>query len=265
MVPAAYAAYAVRAASRFRAEAPSEGSEGRDRFGVRVFALHATGVVLLGFRDGRAPIENGAELLGALSLAAFGVFLFASRDGKARALGAFVAGFCVVATAGAVAAGVGGAIDREPRGAVFVVHATTAVFATAVMGLSGCAGCVYLLLDRQMRRRTFGRLYRGLPNLADLAALNRRAAAVGFLAMTVGVNWGIWLAHKDGVAGFSYLDPQVLASFALWLHFGVIALPPRVVRVSGARAAKAATAGLVLLFLTLALSTVPGLSFHRFS
>lgn len=262
-----YFAYARRAASDFRKNRP-EGphDRSRDLLAYGVFGVHFAVTVALGVRDGRPAVGSGAQTLSALALALFGVFLFASRGGRARALGMFVASACALCLAASAALG----LERPPqvaaaRGALFSVHVSTAVFAAAVMLLSGCAGIVYLVLDRQMRRQTFGLLYRGLPNLADLATLNRRAAAVGFGAMTLGVNWGIWLAHDAATKGFSYRDPKVLASIALWLHFGAVALPKRFALMTGARAAKAAAFGLALLVATMLVSAIPGLSFHRFS
>ena len=269
LLPVGYFAYARRAAADFRGERPGDPEDrSRNLLGYWVFGVHLLGSVVLSAREGLPAIGSGAQLLNALALCLFGVFLFASRGGRAQALGMFVASFCVPAVAAAAALGidkVAHAPGAPVRGGLFVVHVGTAVFAAAVMLLSGCAGSVYLVLERQMRRQTFGLLYRGLPNLADLATLNRRAAAFGFVAMSIGVNWGIWLAHRESTKGFSYLDPKVLASIALWLHFGVIALPRKFAFVTGARAAKAAAFGLVLLLLTLVVSAVPGLSFHKYS
>jgi ABC-type uncharacterized transport system permease subunit len=266
LLPAGYFAYARRAAADFRGGAPESADDpSRAWLGRSLIATHVLLTAWLSWREGHPAIGSGAHLLNALALCTFGVFLFASRGGRARALGMFVASFGFVAAAAAVALGLEKTPYPSTRGALFGVHVGTAVFAASVMLISGCAGVVYLVLERQMRRKTFGVLYRGLPNLSDLAALNRRAAAAGFLAMTVGVNWGIWLAHRDATKGFSYLDPKVLASIALWLHFGVVALPRKAAFVTGARAAKAAAFGLVLLVATLIVSAIPGLSFHKYS
>ncbi|HYC76036.1 MAG TPA: cytochrome c biogenesis protein CcsA [Planctomycetota bacterium] len=267
VLPVGYFAVARRAAADFRDEREAPGGPAR-RFPLErlVFALHLASVVWLSLRLGAVAAQDGAQTLHLLALALFGVFLWASRGGEARALGLFVAGGAFLLEWAAVAldpARLTATVDG--RGALFAVHVLTAVIAAAVMLLSGCAGLVYLTLERQMRRKTFGLLYSKLPNLAELATLNRRAAGFGFLFMTAGVNLGIWLAHRDRVKDFSYLDPQVLATLALWIHFGLVALPRRVAFVTGARAAKASAAGFVLLLLTLLVSAIPGLSFHRFS
>ena len=79
-----------------------------------------------------------------------------------------------------------------------------------------------------------------------------------------GLNLGIWQAHASKTAGFSYLDPIVLATLFAWIIFGVIGLSRWVRFLSGRNAALTAICGLGLLVFTLVVSLVPGLSFHRF-
>lgn len=266
LLPVAYFASARRAAADFRGERAVEpAAVSRRVLEGATLALHVAFVAALAVRDQRFPTSQGSHVLNLLALAVGATYFVASHGAEARGLGMFVAGGTFVLQLGAAAFGF--EPPAEPptcRGGLFHVHVVTAVLAAAVMLLSGLAGILYLLLERQMRRKTFGLLFSRLPNLAELATLNRRAARVGFLVMAVGVNWGIWLAHDADTPGFSYRDPQVVASLALWAHFGLIALPRRFAFVTGRRAATAAAAGCGLLILTLLVSAAPGLSFHRF-
>jgi ABC-type uncharacterized transport system permease subunit len=266
LVPVGYFAFTRRAAADFRGERKVEPDAKSLRLlELAVLLAHLAIVALLTARDGRLPVSNGAQMLNLLALALFGTFFLASLGGEARGLGMFVGAGVLTLQLTATALGLDRFVPESPgRGGLFVVHVGTAVLAAAVMVLSGLAGWLYLLLERQMRRKTFGLLFSRLPNLSELATLNRRSALLGFLFMAVGVNWGIWLAHDAGTPGFSYRDPKVVASLALWVHFGLIALPRRFAYVTGRRAASAAAFGFVLLVVTFMVSAVPGLSFHRF-
>jgi ABC-type uncharacterized transport system permease subunit len=265
LVPVGYFAVARRAGADFRGERKTEPAARSLRLlEIAVLGAHLLLGLLLGLREGRVPISNGPQMLSALALALFGTFFLATRGGEARGLTVFVAPAAFVLQVLASGFGLERAAPAAPgRGGLFAVHVATAVLAASVMVLSGLAGWLYLLLERQMRRKTFGLLFARLPNLSELATLNRRAALLGFLCMAVGVNWGIWLAHDAGTPGFSYRDPKVVATLALWVHFGLIALPRRFAYVTGRRAASAAAFGLVLLCVTFLMSAVPGLSFHR--
>jgi ABC-type uncharacterized transport system permease subunit len=144
-----------------------------------------------------------------------------------------------------------------------VLHVATSVVAAAALVLSGIHGILYLLLFREMRERRFGALFGHLPNLDVLARMTRGAALFGFIGLTVGLNLGIWIAHRDHLPGFAYRDPEVLLSLALWIHFGVIALSASIRGFGARRASFAAAGGLVALMLSLLLVFFPGLSFHH--
>jgi NAD(P)-dependent dehydrogenase (short-subunit alcohol dehydrogenase family) len=115
---------------------------------------------------------------------------------------------------------------------------------------------------RQMRRRTFGPLFRALPNLELLSRMMRRAALAGFLFLTVGLNLGILIGHSTRPDGFDYTDPHVLLTLALWVHFGLIAFSGSIRGLTARRASWAATAGLVSLLLLIVLTLLPSLTSH---
>ncbi|MFT5048682.1 MAG: ABC-type uncharacterized transport system permease subunit [Chlamydiales bacterium] len=153
-------------------------------------------------------------------------------------------------------------IARTTSTSLVALHACTSVLAAASVLLSGVYGCIYLLLYRQMRANRFGPLYQQLPDLSLSARMTRRAALAGFLLLSVGLNLGIWIAHRDSVADFNYTDPTVLMTMAIWIHFGFIAFSQVIRGVTARRASIAAVAGLIVLTLALSISLLPSLSFH---
>ncbi len=143
-----------------------------------------------------------------------------------------------------------------------IVHIATSVISLAALVLSGIHGLLYLVLLRQMRERTFGVLFRGLPHLDILARMTRGAALAGFAGLTIGLNIGIWIAHRDHESGFAYRKAEIAFSIFLWLYFGTIALSVFIRGFNARRASWAAAAGLALLILSLALALIPGSTFH---
>jgi ABC-type uncharacterized transport system permease subunit len=143
-----------------------------------------------------------------------------------------------------------------------IVHVLTSVLALASLVLSGVHGVLYLTLLRQMRLRQFGTLFAGLPDLDVLARMTRGAALAGFVGLTIGLNVGIWLAHRDHASGFAYREAEVALTIVLWLHFGAIAFSGWIRGFNARRASYAAAAGLFVLILSLALVLIPGSTFH---
>lgn len=143
-----------------------------------------------------------------------------------------------------------------------IVHVLTSVLSLAALVLSGVHGVLYLTLLRQMRLRQFGALFAGLPDLDVLARMTRGAALAGFLGLTIGINVGIWLAHRDHSSGFAYREAEVALTILLWLHFGAIAFSGWIRGFNARRASYAAAAGLFVMILSLALVLLPGTTFH---
>ncbi len=227
--------------------------------------LHVALFVCLSVQAGFLALTTPAAGLSALALALSIVYGVIEWRSGIRNLGVFVAlgvfGFQLAATV----SGFGMPAEAGPaRSNLFAVHVITITVACATLLLSGFFGAIYMVMERQMRRRTFGLLYGRLPTLTELATLNRASATVGFVIMTVGLNFGIWQAHDDKTPQFSYRDPKVVATIILWLLFGAIGISRWTKLLSGRKAAVAAVAGLGVLVVTLAVSLVPGLSFHRF-
>jgi hypothetical protein len=92
--------------------------------------------------------------------------------------------------------------------------------------------------------------------------MTRGAALVGFLCLTLGLNLGIYLAHRDRPSNFAYRDAEVLLSILIWLYFGVIAFSARIRGFTARRASLAAALGLGFLLLSTFLLFFPRLAFH---
>jgi ABC-type uncharacterized transport system permease subunit len=227
--------------------------------------LHALFFFAIHVETRAFPLVIPGAALSALAFALFVVYAWVEWRSRVRGLGVYVIAavfFLQIAASGLGFVPVG---DPPAANALFITHVVTTIASVATLLLSGFFGVMYLVVEKAMRAQRFGALFARLPNLSELAAMNRRAATAGFLLMTVGYNLGIWQAHDVAMKGFSYLDPVVLITMAAWIVFGLIALSRWVRFLSGRKAAATAVCGLVLLALTIVASLVPGVSFHRLS
>jgi ABC-type uncharacterized transport system permease subunit len=229
------------------------------------FVLHAALFLAIRAETGVFPLVIPGAALSALALAIFAVYAAVEWRSRVRSLGGFVIGAVFAIQIAATAIGFSPSGIVVPATRLFVVHVITIIASVGTLLLSGFFGVIYLIVEREMRSQNFGPLFARLPKLSELAAMNRRAATAGFLLMTVGFNLGIWLAHDSRTSNFSYRDPMVVVTIATWIVFGVIGLSRWVRFLSGRKVAVTAVCGLVLLLLTIVVSLVPGLSFHRFS
>lgn len=213
--------------------------------------MHGSFLWLLGERLGHLPV-SGPWLT--VSCSAFSLLLLymllraitrtpPSTGLPVLALGAFLQ---FVASAG---------IDFDPSGAAreqspfFVFHAVAAILAVVAMVLSGLYGLLYVLLLKSIRDRRFGAFFRRMPDLGQLASLNRAAAGLGFILLTLGLNVGIWWAHTGAVENLDYLSYEVWPALVLWVTFGLVSVSGwlRLINARNAAWVSVIASGLVLL------------------
>lgn len=125
------------------------------------------------------------------------------------------------------------------------LHVLLASTGLALLGVAGVAGCLFLLVDRGLKRHR--RMRPRWPSLEALDRVNRVSLAVGFLLLTLGVATGVlWVASESGRAwtGSAHETWSVLA----WAVYAALAVARFGGRQRGRRAAVAAIAGFVFLF-----------------
>jgi len=228
---------------------------------LAALALHTAMFLARTQVAGTFPIDGAWLTVSATALTVATLFALVTWRLKVASVGGIVLGMVSILQGGASALGPVRAVTLPPADGPKVAHVLTIVFAAAALVLSGLFGLLHLLQLRQMKRKSFGPLYRELPDLEQLARMTRTTALWGFLFMAVGVNAGIGMAHARGTEGFGYLDPHVLMTIAIWLHFGMIAFSRRIPGFTARRASIAAAIGLVVLLLTIALTLLP-VTFH---
>ena len=166
LLPVGYFAVARSYAAEFRGE---PGAEERPRLRrillASVVAAHLVWFATQAWHGALFAVSTGAQASSALACALAAVYAWVEWRTAVRHLGVFVlsAVFAFQAAA-SIAMDESGATAASARNPLFLVHVITIVIALATLLLSGFFGLVYLVLERQMRRQTFGLLF-GLPAL----------------------------------------------------------------------------------------------------
>ncbi|MEM9378479.1 MAG: cytochrome c biogenesis protein CcsA [Planctomycetota bacterium] len=262
-LPCGYLVVAMLYAMAFAGEAQPPIARIRTPLLRMLLVLHVGLFALHGGTVGGFPRFDSWLVLSAVALALVALFVaitWRRRQPTVGALVLFAAGTLqMVASMFGPTAPI---VERGPSSAITAMHVLTVIFASAAVVLSGLYGVLYLLLLRQMRRQSFGALFRRLPDLRQLARMTRSAALAGFLGLVLGVNVGIGMAHARGVEGFGYTDTFVLSVLVICVHFGLIAFSRRIRGLTAQRASWAAVGGLTVLMAALAVALVPEATFH---
>jgi cytochrome c-type biogenesis protein CcsB len=101
------------------------------------------------------------------------------------------------------------------------VHASIAIMANGFMALAFCGGVMYLIQEREIKKKRFGLFYDRLPSLEALDNLNQHCLAVGFPLLTLGIITGsIWA--KQAWGAYWQWDPKETWSLITWLIYAAI-------------------------------------------
>ena len=103
-----------------------------------------------------------------------------------------------------------------------VAHIAALLCAYAALGFSLLASLLYLVLERRLKSKlknltdTGRSAFDWLPPLDTLERIANAMLLFGFPCMTVGLVLGAVLVQETSLGAAYFLDPKVLASFAMW-------------------------------------------------
>jgi len=133
-----------------------------------------------------------------------------------------------------------------------VVHIIALLLAYAALFLSLLASMLYLLQERRIKSKVRPGTSGWSPAdwLPPLDTLERIALATlefGFPCMTVGLLIGFVLVQQTSLGASYFLDPNILASFAMWIVYVTLLLFRRGIGLRGRKAAYVSGAALVVM------------------
>jgi ABC-type uncharacterized transport system permease subunit len=149
-----------------------------------------------------------------------------------------------------------------------VAHISSLLAAYAALGFSLLASVLYLAQERRLkakRKATDDSWWAPLDWLPPLDTLERVSHAMllfGFPCMTVGLLLGAVLVQETALGAAYFLDPKVLASFAMWGLYVLLLFLRQSAGLRGRRAAYLSGAVLVVMLAVWAANLVSHV--HRF-
>lgn len=256
---AALAAYAVAAAGAVLLIATKR--KGYERFAL---LLAAAGFGAHTFALGGVLWARGSEALFdlrvELSVLAWTLalcYFAALRRWGAQALGSFVLPLVALLTSAALVLPSRGAANSLNNLAattdeatwLFPVHTLMLLCAYAAFCVLFAGSIMYLLQERELKAKTFGRVFHRLPSLATVEQINAHAVSLGWLLLTGGIVTGMLWSATLGRAIW-HNDPKEILAAATWLLYTAL-LADRLARLwRGRRAAWIGILGFALVICT---------------
>ena len=184
-------------------------------------ALHGVALFgLLGAQGGR-PI-GVAQGLSSLAFLLLAILLVLDVRYRKPVLGAFLSPLAVAVLLPALLMGPGQApLAPHVRQPLLPIHITIALLGLAAFGLAAGVGLMYLVMERQVKAKSFGLLFSRLPSLEFLDTLNRRLVVWGFIALSVTLITGAFFASQASGLFWTW-DFKQVATLGAWGVFAAL-------------------------------------------
>jgi cytochrome c-type biogenesis protein CcsB len=130
------------------------------------------------------------------------------------------------------------------------IHASIAILANGFLAMGFCSGIMYLLQEREIKKKRFGLFYSRLPSLESLDNLNQHCLSIGFPLLTLGIITGSFWAKQAWGSYWSW-DPKETWSLITWFLYAALLHQRFVVGWRGKRAAILAIIGFAAVLFTL--------------
>ena len=182
-------------------------------FVVHFLELGARGIA------GLHPVSSVREVLGFLAWVIVGAFLLAERVRKRLdAVGAFVAPAALVLLLAARLAPAAETPTTAGLGVLGRVHILLATVGVSIFALATASAVLYILEERQLKKKKFGPIVKHGTALETLDGLAHRCVQVGFPIFTVAMVAGaLWSSRiPDG------LRPEYIIAVVAWIAFGAV-------------------------------------------
>ncbi len=193
-----------------------------DRVTWAGFGVHTLGLVVRFAEAGYTPVTSLHEALSFFGWCVAGLYLVVQLRYRVPSLGAFATPVALMFVLGALS--VPGEIQPLPAALQsywLPVHVMLLFVGDGAFALAAAAGVMYLIQERQLKRKRLGALFRRLPNLEVLDALNYRCLTLGFPLLTMGIITGaIWAQHAWGT--YWSWDPKETWSLITWFLYAAL-------------------------------------------
>lgn len=214
------------------------------------FGAHTLVLLVRYLEAGHTPVTSLHESMSFFGWCVVGLYLLLQLRYHLPSLGAFATPVALLLV---LAAGIlPGQIEPLPAALQsfwLPVHVVLLFIGDGAFALAAVAGVMYLIQERQLKRKRLTALFHRLPNIDVLDELNYRCLTIGFPLLTTGIITGaIWAQQAWGT--YWSWDPKETWSLITWLLYAALLHGRLTVGWRGRRAAIWAILGFVSVLFT---------------
>ena len=197
--------------------------EGMFRVALGAFGLgalfHLVSIVEQALAQHQLPVNDIFETMSFCAWIITAAFLGIYFRYKAASLSVFIFPLVFVMTmTAALRSPVSSWSNPAIRSTWLAIHVVASLLGYAALLFTAAAAVVYLVQERQLKRKTTNSFYRVLPPLGTLDDLISKSLGIGFAFVTVGIVIGsVWASKEYGARWIG--DSSIAISFVTWLVY----------------------------------------------
>lgn len=204
--------------------------------------MHTITIVSRYIEAGHTPLTTHHDTVSFFAWSMTWAFLSFRWRYQVKNFGTFVtAGIMILMVIAALSSKEINQLPPALQSAWLPIHASIAILANGFLAMGFCSGIMYLLQERELKRKRFGLFYSRLPSLEALDNLNQHCLTVGFPLLTLGIITGSFWA-KQAWGAYWHWDPKETWSLITWFLYAAL-LHQRFV--AGWRGKRAAILGII--------------------
>lgn len=214
------------------------------------FIFHTVSLVHQHYLLGTAPFISLKSTFSFFSWCIIGAYLVFQLRFGLMVLGSFIAPLAAVLMIIASAIpGADMAVRPVLKSAWLMVHVGTIFIGDGIFAIMFMAAIMYLIQERQIKKKTRGSFYRRLPSLETLDSINHYSLIYGFPFLTIGIITGAIYAQYV-LGSYWRWDPKEVWSLITWLAYAILLHERLAVGWRGRRAAIISIACFIILVFT---------------
>jgi ABC-type transport system involved in cytochrome c biogenesis permease subunit len=219
LVVAAYVVAVVYYVRFFRNGKPLESARAGQTMTLAA-GLHFFYLIHLTIFTGHLPVTDVYEAITTCVWLFGAVYLSLEWRLRERSLGSFILPIIIILqTVSNVFLDFGHELPAILQNVVFEIHVLMILLSYSAFAISFIASLLYLLLSRDLEKKSLGIFYRRLPSLAFFDSLSNFAVNIGLIFLTAGVGLGIYTGMKVSEPFFNSVDPKFVAAGLTWLIY----------------------------------------------
>jgi ABC-type uncharacterized transport system permease subunit len=212
---------------------------------ILAFVCHSLFLYERGETIRHCPVTNLFEVLAFFSWSLVLTYLVIGPAYRMSVLGVFTAPLVLVLNFFALVLPIDHPTSMPKMSWQLEMHAALTLLGFGTLGVAALAGLMYLIQERQLKRRDLTGWFYRLPAMGQLELVHRQVLLWAFALFSIGMAFGFFIPHDD-VSDWV----KIIWSGGVWLLYAMLLLAPRFIRLSHKKIAQFSVAGYVFVLLT---------------